>query len=90
MRVLTFHCLLLLQQWRLFPYIATAYALDTFAKTFNKNFYDFRMESLSSSDKDRLVRLGREQEALLCLHSLITADLTNLHISNSVFPQLGY
>lgn len=49
------------QQWRLFPYIAAAYALDTFSKTFNKNFYAFRMESLNSSDKDRMVSLGGGQ-----------------------------
>lgn len=53
-----------LQQWRLFPYIATAFALDTFTKTFNKNFRDFRMESMSGDNKDRMALFGQEVHGL--------------------------
>lgn len=53
-----------LQQWRLFPYIAATFALDTFSKTFNKHFVDFRMESLNPDDKDRLALFGQEVHGL--------------------------
>ncbi|MPC20402.1 Peroxisomal acyl-coenzyme A oxidase 3 [Portunus trituberculatus] len=51
-------------QWRLFPYIAATYAMDTFAKTFAKHFFEFRMESLQPEDKDRLALFGQEVHGL--------------------------
>ncbi|XP_068218876.1 peroxisomal acyl-coenzyme A oxidase 3-like [Palaemon carinicauda] len=53
-----------MQQWRLFPYLAAAYALDNFTKTFNKLFMNFRIEMLDASDKDRLALYGQEVHGL--------------------------
>ncbi|XP_066973372.1 peroxisomal acyl-coenzyme A oxidase 3-like isoform X1 [Macrobrachium rosenbergii] len=53
-----------MQQWRLFPYLAAVYALDNFAKAFNRLFANFRIEMLNSSDKDRLALYGQEVHGL--------------------------
>lgn len=53
-----------LQQWRLFPYLAAAYAMDIFNKTFTELFSEFRMEMIESADKDRIARYGQEVHGL--------------------------
>ncbi|KAF5905433.1 epididymis-specific alpha-mannosidase, partial [Clarias magur] len=58
-----------LQQWRLVPYIAAAYALDLFSKSFNKNFVEFQISLLMKDDSDRQehqAELGREIHAMSC------------------------
>lgn len=52
---------LLLQQWRLIPYLAAAYALEHFTKSFFLNFVEFQMGQMMKDKSDRQVRnCGRE------------------------------
>lgn len=53
---------LLLQQWRLIPYLAAAYALEHFTKSFFLNFVEFQMGQMMKDKSDRQVRnCGCEQ-----------------------------
>lgn len=47
--------LLLLQQWRLIPYLAAAYALEHFTKSFFLNFVEFQMGQLMKDKSNRQV-----------------------------------
>ncbi|KAK7082183.1 acyl-Coenzyme A oxidase, partial [Halocaridina rubra] len=53
-----------MQQWRLFPYLAAAYALDCFTKNFTRLFSQFRMEMMEAIDKDRIALYGQEVHGL--------------------------
>uniref|UniRef100_A0A3B4A3J0 Acyl-coenzyme A oxidase n=1 Tax=Periophthalmus magnuspinnatus TaxID=409849 RepID=A0A3B4A3J0_9GOBI len=55
-----------LQQWRLIPYLAAAYALEHFSKSFYMNFVEFQMGLLQRDKSDRQSELGREIHALSC------------------------
>ncbi|XP_030636042.1 peroxisomal acyl-coenzyme A oxidase 3 [Chanos chanos] len=55
-----------LQQWRLIPYLAAAYALDHFSKTFFMNFVEFQIGLLMKDSSDRQAELGREIHAISC------------------------
>lgn len=48
--------LLLLQQWRLIPYLAAAYALEHFTKSFFLNFVEFQIGQMMKDKSDRQVR----------------------------------
>ncbi|XP_041909800.1 peroxisomal acyl-coenzyme A oxidase 3 isoform X1 [Corvus kubaryi] len=52
------------QQWRLFPYLAAAYALDYFSKSLCGNFVEFFAGVLTKQRSQRQVDLGREIHAL--------------------------
>lgn len=55
-----------LQQWRLIPYLAAAYAIDHFSKTFYMNFVEFQMGLLQRDKSERQAELGREIHAIAC------------------------
>ncbi|KAF4530545.1 hypothetical protein B566_EDAN016998 [Ephemera danica] len=52
-----------LQQCRLFPYIAAAYALKIFFNFFGQAFIEFQLETLMGGDKNRLADTGAEIHA---------------------------
>uniref|UniRef100_A0A3B3HVF1 Acyl-coenzyme A oxidase n=1 Tax=Oryzias latipes TaxID=8090 RepID=A0A3B3HVF1_ORYLA len=53
-----------LQQWRLMPYLAAAYALDFFTKSVFMNFVEFQMGQMMKDKSDRQDELGREIHAI--------------------------
>uniref|UniRef100_A0A8C6TAA0 Acyl-coenzyme A oxidase n=1 Tax=Neogobius melanostomus TaxID=47308 RepID=A0A8C6TAA0_9GOBI len=55
-----------LQQWRLIPYLAAAYALEHFSKTFYMNFVEFQVGLLQRDKSERQSELGREIHAMAC------------------------
>ncbi|XP_072315085.1 peroxisomal acyl-coenzyme A oxidase 3 [Eucyclogobius newberryi] len=55
-----------LQQWRLIPYLAAAYALEHFSKSFYMNFVELQMGLLQRDKSDRQSELGREIHAMSC------------------------
>ncbi|XP_015259807.1 PREDICTED: peroxisomal acyl-coenzyme A oxidase 3 [Cyprinodon variegatus] len=55
-----------LQQWRLIPYLAAAYALEHFTKTIFMNFVEFQMGQLMRDSSDRQAEMGREIHAVGC------------------------
>ncbi|XP_068163891.1 peroxisomal acyl-coenzyme A oxidase 3 [Antennarius striatus] len=55
-----------LQQWRLIPYLAAAYALENFSKSIFMNFVEFQMGLLMRDKSDRQSELGREIHAISC------------------------
>lgn len=55
-----------LQQWRLFPYLAAAYALDNFAMSLFRDFVAFRIGSMMGDNSQAQANLGREMHALSC------------------------
>ncbi|XP_056884218.1 peroxisomal acyl-coenzyme A oxidase 3 isoform X2 [Takifugu flavidus] len=54
------------QQWRLIPYLAAAYALEHFTKSFFLNFVEFQMGQMMKDKSDRQEELGREIHAVSC------------------------
>lgn len=59
-----------LQQWRLMPYLAAAYALDFFTKSVFMNFVEFQMGQMMKDKSDRQVsghaaRLDVRQRSLM-------------------------
>ncbi|XP_032541967.1 peroxisomal acyl-coenzyme A oxidase 3 [Chiroxiphia lanceolata] len=52
------------QQWRLFPYLAAAYALDYFSKSLFENYVEFSAGVLTQQRNQRQADLGREIHAL--------------------------
>ncbi|XP_074555214.1 peroxisomal acyl-coenzyme A oxidase 3 [Halichoeres trimaculatus] len=55
-----------LQQWRLIPYLAAAYALEHFSKTIFMNFVEFQMGQVMRDKSDRQAEMGREIHAIGC------------------------
>ncbi|XP_051917441.1 peroxisomal acyl-coenzyme A oxidase 3 [Hippocampus zosterae] len=55
-----------LQQWRLIPYLAAAYALERFSKSLFGNFVEFSMRQMMRDHSDTQAELGRELHALAC------------------------
>ncbi|XP_062300295.1 peroxisomal acyl-coenzyme A oxidase 3 [Scomber scombrus] len=55
-----------LQQWRLIPYLAAAYALEHFSKTIFMNFVEFQIGQIMKDKSDRQAEMGREIHALGC------------------------
>ncbi|XP_077445813.1 peroxisomal acyl-coenzyme A oxidase 3 isoform X1 [Stigmatopora argus] len=55
-----------LQQWRLIPYLAAAYALECFSKSLFSNYVEFRIGQMMKDQADRQAELGRELHALAC------------------------
>ncbi|KAM9335652.1 peroxisomal acyl-coenzyme A oxidase 3 [Symphorus nematophorus] len=55
-----------LQQWRLIPYLAAAYALEQFSKSIFMNFVEFQIGLIMKDKSDRQAELGREIHAIAC------------------------
>lgn len=55
-----------LQQWRLIPYLAAAYALEHFSKSIYMNFAEFQMGQIMREKSDRQAEMGREIHAIGC------------------------
>ncbi|KAG8591335.1 hypothetical protein GDO81_000130, partial [Engystomops pustulosus] len=55
-----------LQQWRLIPYLAAAYALDYFSRSFFVNLIELQIGILMKDRSPRQAELGREIHALSC------------------------
>ncbi|KAK2900310.1 peroxisomal acyl-coenzyme A oxidase 3 isoform X1 [Channa argus] len=55
-----------LQQWRLIPYLAAAYALEHFTKSIYFNFVEFQIGQMMKDKSDRQAELGREIHAIGC------------------------
>ncbi|XP_053112950.1 peroxisomal acyl-coenzyme A oxidase 3 isoform X2 [Hemicordylus capensis] len=53
-----------MQQWRLLPYLAAAYALDYFSKTLFMSFMEFHIGLLMKDKSPQQAELGREIHAL--------------------------
>ncbi|RVE60242.1 hypothetical protein OJAV_G00178990 [Oryzias javanicus] len=53
-----------LQQWRLIPYLAAAYALEFFTKSVFMNFVEFQVGQMMKDKSDRQEELGREIHAI--------------------------
>uniref|UniRef100_A0A671WKM0 Acyl-coenzyme A oxidase n=1 Tax=Sparus aurata TaxID=8175 RepID=A0A671WKM0_SPAAU len=55
-----------LQQWRLIPYLAAAYALEHFTKSIFMNFVEFQIGQMMKDRSDRQAEMGREIHAIGC------------------------
>uniref|UniRef100_A0A8C9ZTM2 Acyl-coenzyme A oxidase n=1 Tax=Sander lucioperca TaxID=283035 RepID=A0A8C9ZTM2_SANLU len=55
-----------LQQWRLIPYLAAAYALEHFSKSIFMNFVEFQIGQMMREKSDRQAEMGREIHAIGC------------------------
>ncbi|XP_069034019.1 peroxisomal acyl-coenzyme A oxidase 3 [Embiotoca jacksoni] len=55
-----------LQQWRLIPYLAAAYALEHFTKSIFMNFVEFQIGQMMRDNSDRQAEMGREIHAIGC------------------------
>ncbi|XP_074480308.1 peroxisomal acyl-coenzyme A oxidase 3 [Sebastes fasciatus] len=55
-----------LQQWRLIPYLAAAYALEHFSKSIFMNFVEFQMGQMMRDKSERQAEMGREIHAIGC------------------------
>ncbi|KAM9424411.1 peroxisomal acyl-coenzyme A oxidase 3-like [Pholidichthys leucotaenia] len=55
-----------LQQWRLIPYLAAAYALEHFTKSIFMNFVEFQIGQMLKDNSDRQAEMGREIHAIGC------------------------
>ncbi|TKS92524.1 Peroxisomal acyl-coenzyme A oxidase 3 [Collichthys lucidus] len=55
-----------LQQWRLIPYLAAAYALEHFTKSIFMNFVEFQIGQVMKDKSDRQEEMGREIHAIGC------------------------
>ncbi|XP_039678908.1 peroxisomal acyl-coenzyme A oxidase 3-like [Perca fluviatilis] len=53
-----------LQQWRLIPYLAAAYALEHFSKSIFMNFFEFQIGQMMREKSDRQAEMGREIHAI--------------------------
>ena len=53
-----------MQQWRLFPYLASAYVMKVFSETFFLNFIEFMLNGMAGGDKDELAMAGAEIHAI--------------------------
>ncbi|XP_061565480.1 peroxisomal acyl-coenzyme A oxidase 3-like [Cololabis saira] len=55
-----------LQQWRLIPYLAAAYALEFFTKSIFMNFLEFQVGQMMGGSSDRQADMGREIHGVSC------------------------
>lgn len=55
-----------LQQWRLLPYVAAAYAFEIFSMSFFMDFVSLRIGIMMGEKGERQAELGREIHALSC------------------------
>ncbi|XP_023279541.1 peroxisomal acyl-coenzyme A oxidase 3 [Seriola lalandi dorsalis] len=55
-----------LQQWRLIPYLAAAYALERFSKDIFMNFVEFQIGQIMRDNSDRQAEMGKEIHAIGC------------------------
>lgn len=55
-----------LQQWRLLPYVAAAYAMEIFSMSFFMDFVSLRIGMMMGEKGERQAELGREIHALSC------------------------
>ncbi|KAM8899463.1 peroxisomal acyl-coenzyme A oxidase 3 isoform 1-T2 [Spinachia spinachia] len=55
-----------LQQWRLIPYLAAAYALEHFSKSIFMNFVEFQLGQIMRDKSERQAEMGREIHAIGC------------------------
>uniref|UniRef100_A0A3B4TMA9 Acyl-coenzyme A oxidase n=1 Tax=Seriola dumerili TaxID=41447 RepID=A0A3B4TMA9_SERDU len=55
-----------LQQWRLIPYLAAAYALERFSKDIFMNFVEFQIGQIMRDNSDRQADMGKEIHAIGC------------------------
>ncbi|XP_055957651.1 peroxisomal acyl-coenzyme A oxidase 3, partial [Patella vulgata] len=55
-----------LQQWRLIPYLAAAYALEHFSNSFFMDYVTLRIGLMAGDKSERQSELGRELHALSC------------------------
>ncbi|KAK5876183.1 hypothetical protein CesoFtcFv8_027179 [Champsocephalus esox] len=55
-----------LQQWRLIPFLAAAYALEHFTKSIFMDFVEFRIGQAMRLKDDRQAEMGREIHAIGC------------------------
>lgn len=55
-----------LQQWRLIPYLAAAYALEHFSKSIFMNFAEFQLGQMMRDKSGRQAEMGREIHAIGC------------------------
>ncbi|XP_029311162.1 peroxisomal acyl-coenzyme A oxidase 3 [Cottoperca gobio] len=55
-----------LQQWRLIPYLAAAYALEHFSKSIFMNFVEFQVGQIMRVKSRRQAEMGREIHAIGC------------------------
>ncbi|XP_068443753.1 peroxisomal acyl-coenzyme A oxidase 3 isoform X2 [Clinocottus analis] len=55
-----------LQQWRLIPYLAAAYALEHFSKSIYTNFVEFQLGQMMRDKSGRQGEMGREIHAIGC------------------------
>uniref|UniRef100_A0A8C3AQ70 Acyl-coenzyme A oxidase n=1 Tax=Cyclopterus lumpus TaxID=8103 RepID=A0A8C3AQ70_CYCLU len=55
-----------LQQWRLIPYLAAAYALEHFSKSIFMNFAEFQLGQMMREKSARQAEMGREIHAIGC------------------------
>ncbi|XP_076580823.1 peroxisomal acyl-coenzyme A oxidase 3-like [Chaetodon auriga] len=55
-----------LQQWRLIPYLAAAYALEHFSKSIFMNFVEFQIGQMMKDKNGKQAEMGREIHAIGC------------------------
>ncbi|XP_040887471.1 peroxisomal acyl-coenzyme A oxidase 3 [Toxotes jaculatrix] len=55
-----------LQQWRLIPYLAAAYALEQFSRSTFMNFVEFQIGQMMKDNGHRQAEMGREIHAIGC------------------------
>ncbi|XP_037537216.1 peroxisomal acyl-coenzyme A oxidase 3 [Nematolebias whitei] len=55
-----------LQQWRLIPYLAAAYALEHFTRTIFMNYVEFQIGQMMKDNSGRQADMGREIHAIGC------------------------
>ncbi|XP_064619256.1 peroxisomal acyl-coenzyme A oxidase 3-like [Lineus longissimus] len=55
-----------LQQWRLIPYLAATYALETFSRAFYMDFVSLQVGMIMGDKSERQAELGKEIHAISC------------------------
>ncbi|KAK3587288.1 hypothetical protein CHS0354_034441 [Potamilus streckersoni] len=64
-----------LQQWRLLPFLAAAYVMEHFYKSFFMDFVGIRVGALMGDNSERQAELGKEIHALSCASKPLAAWL---------------
>ncbi|KAF1380360.1 hypothetical protein PFLUV_G00162850 [Perca fluviatilis] len=73
-----------LQQWRLIPYLAAAYALEHFSKSIFMNLFEFQIGQMMKEKSDRQAEMGREIHAIGCSMNRL-GDLRNDNDPNCTY-----